>query len=186
MYNVSTCLHRQQCGPYSGSTCNQVFGSSAQVLSPSIVSSGVDLIINAVLNVARNNFGSDFTPQCENVATYLLCIESIPPCMDRVWCSDLSANDLQQRINESCPCSGNTPNCGQFVNNLREQAGNLTNYYETDQAPSGTTCQAVTLGEASDHRLKLLFITPSHEHFNLHCIILLHYYACKYIIHICI
>ena len=140
------------------------------MLSPSIVSSGVDIIINVFLEVARKSFGNDFTPQCENIATYLLCIESIPPCMDRVWCSDLSANDLQQRINESCQC--NALSCGQFVNNLREQAGNLTKYYETEQAPSNTTCQAVTLGKASDHRPKLLFTTPSHKHFNPQCIIL--------------
>ena len=149
-----------------------MFGSSAQVLSPSIVSSSVDLILSAILAAARFNFGNDFTPQCENITTYILCIESIPPCMDRVWCSDLSANDLQQRINESCQCSGNTPNCGQFVNNIREQAGNLTKYYETDQAPLNTTCQAVTLGEASHHRPKLLFTTPSHKQFNPQCIIL--------------
>ena len=150
-------LHRQQCGPYNGSACNQVFGSSAQVSISRIGSLVVEAAIDVYVINARQNIGNDFTPQCENVARYVQCIQLYPLCMDRVWCSDLSENDIQQRIDASCQCSGNEPFCGQLVSSLRGLAGNLTNYHVTDQAPSGSTCQTVTLGEASNRIFKLLF-----------------------------
>ena len=139
-----------------------MFGSSAQIsTAPGLGSSVIDATTNAYLTVARQSIGDGFTPQCENVATFVQCIQAGRPCMDRVWCSDLSVNDIQQRISESCQCSGNAPNCGSFVSSLRGLAGSFTNYHMTGQAPSGSTCQAATLGEAFDHRPKLLSLFHS-------------------------
>ena len=155
-----------------------MFESSAQVLTPSTGSSLVDVVIDAILAAARQNIGNDFTPQCENVATFVQCIQSYPPCMDRVWCSDLSENDIQQRIDASCQCSGNDRLCGPFVSSLRGLAGNLTNYHVTGQAPSGSTCQAATLGEAFDHIFELFFHSFPHAS-------ILHLHACSNIHIIC-
>ena len=111
----------------------------------------IDASITGLVAAIRKGMGSAFTAQCQDLVTDIQCMALLTPCMDRVWCSDLSLNDLQQRARESCQCPSNSPQCEQFVSSFSEGFANLTTYYKTDQAPSNATCQVVNLGEVSDH-----------------------------------
>ena len=111
----------------------------------------IDTLVTQLVAATRQGMGSAFTAQCQDLVTDTACILFLTPCMDRVWCSDLSLNDLQQRARESCQCPSNSPQCQQFVSGFSEGFANLTTYYKTDQAPSNATCQVVNLGEVSDH-----------------------------------
>ena len=111
----------------------------------------IDASIARLVTSVRRRIRSAFTAQCQDLFTGIQCIAFLTPCMDRVWCSDLSLNDLQQRARESCQCPTNSSQCEQFVSGFSETVGNLTTYYKTDQAPSNATCQVVNLGEVSGH-----------------------------------
>ena len=124
---------------------------SAQIQIPSISSSVADAVIGPSVALYQTFFKDDFTTQCQDLLIFTQCLNILSPCVDRVWCSDLSVDDLQQKVNESCRCTSGTFNtqfCEMSVGGLSEQISNLTNYYETDQAPSNTTCEIVTLSES--------------------------------------
>ena len=142
-------IHRE-CGSYTGTKCRDLF-ASPQILTPSLRSTLIDASITRYVASVRRRIGSAFTAQCQDLVSDIQCMALLTPCMDRVWCSDLSLNDLQQRARESCQCPSNSPQCEQVVSSFSEGLANLTTYYKTDQAPSNATCQVVNLGEVSDH-----------------------------------
>ena len=124
---------------------------SAQIPTPSIITPVADAIIQQSVTLYQTFFGEDLTAQCRDLLVFTQCINILSPCADRVWCSDRSVDELQQKVNESCRCTGDTFNtrlCEASIGGLYEQISNLTNYYETDQAPSNSTCEIVTLRES--------------------------------------
>ena len=149
-FNWNNSFVYRGCGSYTGTKCRDLFASPL-ILAPSISSPVIDASITGLVAAIRQGMGSAFTTQCQDLVTDIQCMILLTPCMDRVWCSDLSLNDLQQKVRESCQCPSNSPQCEQFVSSFSEGFANLTTYYKTDQAPSNATCQVVNLGEVSDH-----------------------------------
>ena len=142
--------------------------SSAHIRQSSALSAFADPVIREMLKNVRMHMAGDFTAECERLFLFVQCTSTLHPCLNRVWCSDVNALDLQAMVKSKCVCSSGSPLCMPEVLTLSTQAG-LTEVYRIGQAPGNSTCQVINSGKfVSEGKTYPVINSLSYAHVHTH------------------